>query len=65
MKKRIAIIIDVLIAISGLALVFSAFYNLSLYLCLPLGLFLILMGITGVIAATEIPDDKKIEKDQQ
>lgn len=65
MKKRIAIIIGVLIAISGLALVFSAFYNLSLYLCLPLGLFLILMGITGVIAATEIPDDKKIEKDQQ
>lgn len=65
MKKRIAIIIGVLIAISGLALVFSAFYNLSFYLCLPLGLFLILMGITGVIAATEIPDDKKIEKDQQ
>lgn len=65
MKKRIAIIIGVLIAISSLALVFSAFYNLSLYLCLPLGLFLILMGITGVIAATEIPDDKKIEKDQQ
>lgn len=65
MKKRIAIIIGVLIAISGLALVFSAFYNLSLYLCLPLGLFLILMGITDVIAATEIPDDKKIEKDQQ
>lgn len=59
MKKRIAMIIGVLIAISGLALVFSAFYNLSLYLCMPLGLFLILMGITGVIAATEIPDDKK------
>lgn len=59
MKKRIAMIIGVLIAISGLALVFSAFYNLSLYLCVPLGLFLILMGITGVIAATEIPDDKK------
>lgn len=59
MKKRIAIIIGVFIAISGLALVFSAFYNLSLYLCVPLGLFLILMGITGVIAATEIPDDKK------
>lgn len=59
MKKRIAIIIGVLIAISGLALVFSAFYNLSLYLCVPLGLFLILMGITGVIAATEIPNDKK------
>lgn len=59
MKKRIAMIIGALIAISGLALVFSAFYNLSLYLCLPLGLFLILMGITGVIAATEIPDDKK------
>ncbi|MFP1714481.1 hypothetical protein ACLD54_06685 [Gardnerella vaginalis] len=52
-------IIGVLIAISGLALVFSAFYNLSLYLCVPLGLFLILMGITGVIAVTEIPDDKK------
>lgn len=65
MKKRIAIIIGVLIAISGLALVFSAFYNLSLYLCVPLGLFLILMGITGVIAATEIPNDKKIEKDKQ
>lgn len=65
MKKRIAIIIGVFIAISGLALVFSAFYNLSLYLCMPLGLFLILMGITGVIAATEIPNDKKIEKDKQ
>lgn len=59
MKKRIAMIVGVLIAISGLALVFSAFYNLSLYLCVPLGLFLILMGITGVIAATEIPNDKK------
>lgn len=59
MKKRIAMIIGVLIAISGLALVFSAFYNLSLYLCMPLGLFLVLMGITGVIAATEIPNDKK------
>lgn len=59
MKKRIAMIIGVLIAISGLALVFSAFYNLSLYLCVPLGLFLMLMGITGVIAATEIPNDKK------
>lgn len=59
MKKYIAIIIGVLIAISGLALVFSAFYNLSLYLCVPLGLFLILMGISGVIAATEIPNDKK------
>lgn len=59
MKKRIAMIIGVLIAISGLALVFSAFYNLSLYLCMPLGLSLILMGITGVIAATEIPNDKK------
>ncbi|MFU0530948.1 hypothetical protein [Gardnerella vaginalis] len=59
MKKRIAMIIGVLIAISGLALVFSAFYNLSLYLCVPLGLFLVLMGITGVIAATEIPNDKK------
>ncbi|WP_422114158.1 hypothetical protein HXT31_02720 [Gardnerella sp. DNF00622A] len=65
MKKRIAIIIGVLIATSGLALVFSAFYNLSLYLCVPLGLFLVLMGITGVIAATEIPNDKKIEKDKQ
>lgn len=65
MKKRIAIIIGVLIAISGLALVFSAFYNLSLYLCVPLGLFLVLMGVSGVIAATEIPDDKKIEKDKQ
>lgn len=59
MKKRIAMIIGVLIAISGLALVFSAFYNLSLYLCMPLGLFLILMGISGVIAATDIPNDKK------
>lgn len=59
MKKRIATIIGVLIAISGLALVFSAFYNLSLYLCVPLGLFLMLMGIAGVIAATEIPNDKK------
>ncbi|MFP1698277.1 hypothetical protein [Gardnerella vaginalis] len=59
MKKRIAMIIGVLIAISGLALVFSAFYNLSLYLCVPLGLFLMLMGITDVIAATEIPNDKK------
>lgn len=59
MKKRITMIIGVLIAISGLALVFSAFYNLSLYLCMPLGLFLILMGITGVIAATEITNDKK------
>lgn len=65
MKKRIAMIIGVLIAISGLALVFSAFYNLSLYLCVPLGLFLVLMGVSGVIAATEIPDDKKIEKDKQ
>lgn len=59
MKKRITMIIGVLIAISGVALVFSAFHNLSLYLCMPLGLFLILMGITGVIAATEIPNDKK------
>lgn len=59
MKKRIAMIIGVFIAISGLALVFSAFYNLSLYLCMPLGSFLILMGISGVIAATEIPNDKK------
>lgn len=59
MKKRIAIIIGVLIAISDLALVFSAFYNLSLYLCVPLGLFLVLMGVSGVIAATEIPNDKK------
>lgn len=59
MKKYVAMTIGVLIAIGGLALVFSAFYNLSLYLCMPLGLFLILMGITGVIAATEIPNDKK------
>lgn len=59
MKKRIAMIVGVLIAISSLALVFSAFYNLSLYLCMPLGLFLILMGISGVIAATDIPNDKK------
>lgn len=59
MKKYVAIAIGVLIALGGLALVFSAFYNLSLYLCMPLGLFLILMGITGVIAATEIPNDKK------
>lgn len=65
MKKRIAMIIGVLIAISGLALVFSAFYNLSLYLCVPLGLFLILMGISGVIAATEITGSKNIEKDKQ
>lgn len=65
MKKRIAMIIGVLIAISGLALVFSAFYNLSLYLCMPLGLLLILMGITGVIAATEITGSKNIEKDKQ
>lgn len=65
MKKRIAMIIGVLIAISGLALVFSAFYNLSLYLCMPLGLFLILMGITVVIAAIEITGSKNIEKDKQ
>ncbi|APW19063.1 hypothetical protein BVL65_05925 [Gardnerella swidsinskii] len=65
MKKRITMIIGVLIAISGVALVFSAFHNLSLYLCMPLGLFLILMGITGVIAATEITGSKNIEKDKQ
>lgn len=65
MKKRIAMIIGALIAISGLTLVFSAFYNLSLYLCVPLGLVLVLMGVSGVIAATEIPDDKNIEKGKQ
>lgn len=59
MKKYIAMAIGVLIALGGVALVFSAFHNLSLYLCMPLGLFLILMGISGVIAATEIPNDKK------
>lgn len=65
MKKCVAMAIGVLIAIGGLALVFSAFYNLSLYLCLPLGLFLILMGITGVIAATEITGNKNIERDER
>lgn len=65
MKKRIAMITGVLIAISGLALVFSAFYNLSLYLCVPLGLFLILMGIIGVMAATELTGNKNIEKGKQ
>lgn len=65
MKKYVAMAIGVLIALGGLALVFSAFYNLSLYLCLPLGLFLILMGITGVTAATEITGRKNIEKDKQ
>lgn len=65
MKKYIAMAIGVLIALGGLALVFSAFYNLSLYLCLPLGLFLILMGIIGVMAATEITGNKDIEKDKQ
>lgn len=59
MKKYVAMTIGVLITLGGVALVFSTFCNLSLYLCMPLGLFLILMGITGVIAATEIPDDKK------
>lgn len=65
MKKYIAMAIGVLIALGGVALVFSAFHNLSLYLCMPLGLFLILMGITGVIAATEITGSKNIEKDKQ
>lgn len=65
MKKYIAMAIGVLIALGGLALVFSAFYNLSLYLCLPLGLFLILMGIIGVMAATEITGNKNIEKGKQ
>lgn len=65
MKKYVAMAIGVLIAIGGLALVFSAFYNLSLYLCFPLGLFLILMGIIGVMAATEITGNKNIEKGKQ
>lgn len=65
MKKLVAIAIGVLITLGGLALVFSAFYNLSLYLCVPLGLFLILMGITGVITATEITDRKNIERDER
>lgn len=65
MKKYVAMAIGVLIALGGVALVFSAFYNLSLYLCMPLGLFLILMGITGVIAAIEITGSKNIEKDKQ
>ena len=65
MKKYVAMAIGVLIALGGLALVFSAFYNLSLYLCVPLGLFLILMGITGVIAATEITGRKTIERDER
>lgn len=65
MKKYVAIAIGVLIALGGLALIFSTFCNLSLYLCLPLGLFLILMGITGVIAATEITGNKNIERDKQ
>lgn len=65
MKKYVAISIGVLIALGGLALIFSAFCNLSLYLCLPLGLFLILMGITGVIAATEITGNKNIERDER
>lgn len=65
MKKYVAMAIGALIALGGLALVFSAFHNLSLYLCLPLGLFLILMGITGVMAATEITGRKNIEKDKQ
>lgn len=57
--------IGVLIALGGVALVFSAFHNLSLYLCMPLGLFLILIGVMGVIAATEITGNKNIEKDKQ
>lgn len=65
MKKYVAIAIGVLIALGGLALVFSTFCNLSLYLCLPLGLFLILMGIIGVMAATEITGNKNIEKGKQ
>lgn len=65
MKKYIAMAIGVLIALGGLALVFSAFCNLSLYLCLPLGLFLILMGITGVITAIEITGSKNIERDER
>lgn len=65
MKKLVAIAIGVLITLGGLALVFSAFYNLSLYLCMPLGLFLILIGVMGVIAATEITGNKNIEKDKQ
>lgn len=65
MKKYVAIAIGVLIALGGLALVFSAFCNLSLYLCVPLGLLLILMGVMGVIAATEITGSKNIEKDKQ
>lgn len=65
MKKYVAIAIGVLIALGGVALVFSAFCNLSLYLCLPLGLFLILMGIIGVMAETEITGNKNIEKGKQ
>lgn len=65
MKKYVAMIIGVLIALGGVALVFSAFCDLSLYLCLPLGLFLILMGAMGVIAAIEITGSKNIEKDKQ
>lgn len=65
MKKYVAMAIGVLIALGGLALVFSAFCNLSLYLCVPLGLFLILMGVTGAVAATEITGNKNIEKDKQ
>lgn len=65
MKKLVAIAIGVLIALGGLALVFSAFCNLSLYLCVPLGLFLILMGVMGAVAATEITGNKNIEKDKQ
>lgn len=65
MKKCIAIIIGVLIAISGLAFVFSAFYNLSLYLCVPLGAFLILIGLIGIMAATEITGNKNIERDER
>lgn len=65
MKKYVAIAIGVLIALGGVALVFSAFCDLSLYLCLPLGLFLILMGIIGVMAATELTGNKNIEKGKQ
>lgn len=65
MKKYVAMAIGVLIALGGVALVFSAFCNLSLYLCVPLGLFLMLMGITGVVAATEITGSKNIEREEQ
>lgn len=65
MKKYVAMVIGVLITLGGVALVFSAFHNLSLYLCMPLGLFLILMGVMGVIAAIETTGNKNIEKEKQ